>query len=731
MTVLTTRTPAALPVIRTTRRAVCPYCGVGCVISAVIEEGRIVQIGADKSMAPNFGMLCQKGAMLSSPAIWDTSKRLQHPMIREKRDQAPRQVTWEEALTFIAGRLKAIRNSHGADSIAFYGSGQCDTEASYLFSKLFKGYLGTNNTDSNSRLCMSSAVAAYTLALGSDGPPTCYDDIFHADVILIIGANMAVNHPVLFNMIARRRAASPGLKVIVADPRKTRTADLADLHLPIHAGSDVALVQLIARGLLLNGRLDESFIQRSTEGFSAYRSQLMMLDEAALLATCGLEAQTIQTIVDWLPEPARLLSFYCQGANQSSRGVDKNLAIINLHLQLGQIGKPGAGPFSLTGQPNAMGGREVGYLSHQLPGYRLVATAAHRQDMERMWRIAPGSISAKPGLSAVRLFEQAAAGNIRALWTACTNPVVSMPNSGQIKQAMGKLDLLIHQDCYHPTETGLFADVLLPAAQWGEKTGTMTNSERLVSRSQKMFDPPGEAMPDWWIAAAVGRAMGFTGFDYVTAEQVWDEIRHSTAGRPCDMKGITNARLAIGPVRWPCPDEGSGGVHRRYMDGLFHTDSGRARFTTPASLPPDEVPSPDFPLGLTTGRIASQWHTRTRTGLVEELNRQEPEPFVEIHPGDAARFGVVDTQWIRMTSRRGSAVGRARVTETIRMGLLFMPFHWGELFAEGTSINAATSPAIDSISGQPELKFCAVKIEPLPCAPALVPMSASRQGALS
>lgn len=710
------------------RTATCPYCGVGCRITAEIEGDRIARIYADKNHAPNFGMLCQKGAALGDPEIWNEQGRLTHPMIRLRKGEPLRRVSWDEAASFIADRLAAIRAAHGDESVAFYGSGQCDTEASYVFSKFFKGYLRTNHVDSNSRLCMSSAVAAYIEAFGSDGPPTCYDDIPHAHAFLILGANMAVNHPVLFNLIKKRRTADPGVKLIVVDPRKTVTAEAADLHLPVAPGGDVALLQLIAARLMTMGRVDWDFVSHHCENFTAYATHLAALDQTALLEACGVAESLIDQAVQMLAENRRMLSLYCQGANQSASGVDKNLALIHLHLQLGEIGRQGAGPFSLTGQPNAMGGREVGYLSHQLPGYRLIVNPEHRAETEKLWNLKPGAIRPEPGFSAAPLFAALAGGAIRALWTACTNPVVSMPDASVVRDGLARAELVIHQDCYHPTETGLHADVLLPAAQWGEKTGTMTSSERLVTRSRKFFDAPGEAMPDWWIACRVAQAMGFAGFDFVTAEQIWDEIRITTAGRPCEMTGITNARLARGPARWPCADEKTDGADRRYVDRRFHTETGRARFALITMRPPEETADEQYPLGLTTGRIASQWHTRTRTGKVAALNRQEPDPFIEIHPVDAARFSVHDGQWVKMISRRGCATGRLRVTESIRPGLLFMPFHWGDLHSPDTNVNTATNSAIDPRSGQPELKYCAVRLAPAAAPRQTIPALAQRLG---
>lgn len=692
-----------------TGKAVCPYCGVGCLITAAVFENRIIKISAGKSAAPNFGMLCSKGVYLKD--VFDEKHRLSFPMIRRHRGMAPTRVSWEEAISFMAENLRRIREENGNDAAAFYGSGQLDTEASYLFTKLFKGYLGTNNMDTNSRLCMSSAVAAYVRSFGSDGPAACYADIPDAGVILVIGANMAENHPVLFQMIRRARVKSPGMRVVVIDPRRTKTAEFADVHVPLAPGSDVAFLEVVAKRLLALGRVDKRFVRRSTEGFDGYRASLESLDEEALLSVCNVHPARAAEVVEYLAEPCRLLTFYCQGTNQSTQGVDKCLAIHNLHLQLGEIGKKGSGVFSLTGQPNAMGGREVGYLSHQLPGYRFVANESHRAYLEGAWGISPGSIASRPGLSAIRLFQAAAQGKIKALWVAATNPAVTLPDVKVARQGLRKAEFVIVQDCYFPTETAEFADVLLPAAQWGEKVGTMTNSERLVVRSEKFLEPPGSARPDWWIVAEVGRAMGFEGFGFGSEEAVWDEFRRLTAGTPCDMAGMLNDRLRKEPLRWPCPHPQHPGTERRYTDGKFHTSSGKARFHTAAHRSPDESVDGEFPLGLTTGRVASQWHTRTRTGRVRQLVMQEPEPFIEIHPCDAERNGVGEGDWIYLVGRRGRTYGRARLTKGIREGLLFMPFHWGELFHPETNVNRVTNPAFDPISEQPELKFCAVRIQ--------------------
>ncbi len=697
------------PIAPATGKAVCPYCGVGCVLTATVDNGVVTKIAADADQAPNFGMLCAKGVYVKKTLGPET--RVTRPLARDSRDEPFREVSWDEAAARVATGLRECREAHGRDSVAFYGSGQLDTEASYLFTKLFKGFLGNNNMDTNSRLCMSSAVAAYVRAFGSDGPPTCYDDIGQADVFLIVGANMDANHPVLFNMVRRRRSTAPHCRYIVVDPRRTQTAALADIHVPIAPGSDVAFLQLVARRLHRRGRVDWDFIKRHTDGFIEYFDHLDRLDESLLLAACDVDESVIDDVVTTIAHPdARLLSFYCMGTNQSTRGVDKNTALINLHLQLGEVGKPGSGPFSLTGQPNAMGGREVGYLSHQLPGHRLVARAEDRSAVEDHWGLESGSIDPAPGLTAVEIFERAARGDVRALWIACTNPAASMPDVKVAQAGLMRADLVVVQDCSLMSETVAYADVVLPAAQWGEKCGTMTNSERLVIRSEKLLEPPGEARPDWWIAARVAREMGFTGFDFERIEEIWDEYRPLTRGTPCDQWGMTNERLQRGPLRWPCPDESHPGTARRYLDGRFATSSGRARFWTTEQQPAAERIDEAFPLVLTTGRIHYQWHTRTKTGLVAELNRREPEPFVEAHPRDAADCALSDGEWVALIGRRGRACARLRVTERVRPGLLFMPFHWGDSFHPRTSANHVTSRALDAVSKQPELKYAAVRL---------------------
>ncbi len=692
----------------TTGRAVCPYCGVGCVLDATVVDGRVERIAAVAD-APNQGMMCPKGALLSR--VFDDEQRLTQPMLRRAKNEPLRAASWDEAIRFVADRFRKTLDTRGPDAVAWYGSGQLDTEASYVFTKLFKGFLGSNHTDTNSRLCMSSAVAGYTLAFGSDGPPTCYDDIEHADTFLILGANMAVNHPVLFNRVRRRRTDADHARIVTVDPRFTKTAEHGDLHVPVAPGGDVALLQWLARRLLDAGHVDEGFVSAHTTGWPEHRACLESLEPGFLARLSGVPDDALEALAATIDRDHRLLTLYCMGANQSTVGTDKNTAIINLHLMLGQVGRPGCGPFSLTGQPNAMGGREVGYLAHQLPGYRKVADATDRAEIELAWGLSPGAILPEPGLTAVPMFEAAASGRFDAIWIACTNPVVSMPDAAVAKRALRNTPLVIVQDITTRSETAAYADVLFPACQWGEKSGTMTNSERLVVRSEKFLEAPGDAKPDWWAPARLGRAMGFDGFDFGNNEAVWSEFITLTDGRPCDCSGMTNDRLEQGPLRWPCPSADHPGAPRRYTDGVFATPDGKARFHTGRLDAPAETPDEAYPLWLTTGRVAAHWHTRTKSGLAPELARQEPDPFVELHPADAAQAGIDTGDACVVSSRRGQARATARLTERLRPGVVFATFHFGDGFAAGVNLNDTTHAACDPVSKQPELKACAVRVE--------------------
>src|SRR6266478_1339119 len=574
-------------------QAICPYCGVGCRLLMESACGELL-----------------------------------------------RPMRWADALGWTAARFREIIDRHGPDAVAFYGSGQLDSEASYLAVKLFKGSMGTNNTDSNSRLCMASAVTGYQTSFGADGPPCCYADIDLSDCLVVWGSNMADAFPVTFNRMKAHLKAKPGVELIVVDPRRTDTAKHATLYVPVAPGGDIPLMNAVGRLLLERGAVDHDFVAAHTEGFGAYRDFLLHTDWEAMVSAAGVPEAPIRALADRLARSRALLTFYCQGLNQSTVGMWKNNSIINLHLLTGQIGKPGAGPFSLTGQPNAMGGREAGLLAQALPGYRFSEDPGHRAEVEAYWGRPAGTVSTRPGLTAVEMSRALEAGRLKAIWIAATNPAVSLPDLHQVRRALSKAELIVVQDPYHPTETTQFADVLLPVAQWAEKTGTMTSSERLVSFSEQVVNPPGMALPDWQILARFGQAMGFSGFEFEDSGAVWDELIGLTAGRPCDMAGVTSERLRRERhLRWPCPSVDHPGTERLYLDRRFATPSGRARFHARPHRPPRETTDHEFPLvaqaapARAVGVRRSPPRRRGRgrpgrgaVGRVEQPSRPDPPP---------------------------------------------------------------------------------------------------------
>jgi len=706
---------------RATRgQAICPYCGVGCRLWMEAAYGEVIRVKGVADAPANLGGICAKGATLAQ--VIATPDRLAHPQVRQARGGDFRPMKWAAALDWTAARFRAIIDAHGPDSVAFYGSGQLDTEAVYLANKLFKGSIGTNNTDSNSRLCMAAAVVGYRTSLGADGPPTCYADIDDADCIVAWGSNMAEAHPVTFDRVKARRKADPSVELIVVDPRRTATAETASLHVPVAPGADIPLMNAVGRLLIESGAVAEAFVAAHTSGFAAYRDFLLRADWDAMVSAAGVPEAMIRDLAGRLGRARAWLTFYCQGLKQSTVGVWKNNSIINLHLLTGQIGKPGAGPFSLTGQPNAMGGREAGMLAQALPGYRSVDDPQHRAEVEAHWGRPSGTISTRPGLTAVEIFRALESGRLKAIWIAATNPAVSLPDLHQIRRALAKADLVVVQDPYHPTETTRLADVLLPVAQFAEKMGTSTNSERLVSHSEQVVVPPGSALPDWEILARFGRALGFSGFDYKDAAQVWDDFIPLTAGRPCDLAGMSAERLRRERhLRWPCPTADHPGTERLYTDGRFPTPDGRARFLPRAHQPPRESPDHEFPMVMTTGRIYAHWHSLTRTGKSPKLVQREPAAYVEVHPDDAAALGLAAGELAEVSSRRGILRLPVRLDAGLRRGLVFVPFHWGDEHGDATAANYLTIPATGRLAKQPEFKYCAVRLVPIAAATEVAP----------
>ena len=696
------------PTADKTVRSQCPYCGVGCGIELVVRDNQVVRVQGDPHHPANYGKLCIKGATLDR--VLTTPNRLTRAYLRQGRPGAAVHVPIDLSLALrtAADRLRAIIERHGPDAVAFYISGQLTTETSYLINKLCKGLIGTNNIDANSRLCMASAVAAYTQAFGSDGPPCSYADIEAADCFFVIGSNTAECHPVTYRRI-EKQVRQHGAKLVVVDPRRTATARYADLHLPIRPGADAALLNGLLHLLIRDERIDRAYIAQHTVGWEELAAMVRAFTPELTAQITGLSVEQIERAAALFGQSERTLSLWSMGVNQSRNGVAKALGIINLHLATGKIGKPGCGPFSLTGQPNAMGGREVGYLAHQLPGYRLVANPQHRAEVEAFWGLPPGAISPRPGLPAVELFEALAAGTIKAIWIICTNPLTSMPNLDTVERGLRRAELVIVQDSYADSATLRFADIVLPAAQWAEQAGTFTASDRHITLLNQALEPPGDARPDWQLVQAVARFMGYGDrLAYRSAAEIYDELRQLTRGRhPLDVSGVSHARLRQGPIQWPCPDEAHPGTPRLYRDGRFATPDGRARFLPAEFVPPGELPDAAYPFWLTTGRVLEQWHSRTRTGQVPKLNQKATRSYVEIHPDDAAELAVMDGELVNLYSRRGGCTAVARFNPDIARGVLFMPIHW-----QDGNPNWATSPIVDPNSKQPELKACAVWLAP-------------------
>jgi assimilatory nitrate reductase catalytic subunit len=721
------RDPLPVDELRETR-SVCPYCGTGCGVIVQSRGASIVGVRGDPAHPANFGKLCPKGNTLHLTATPEVllHARLRQPSLRVGKD-APREVvTWGAALDHAADRF-AETVSRGGDRAAFYVSGQLLTEDYYVFNKLARALVGTNQIDSNSRLCMSSAVVGYKRTLGSDSPPCSYEDLELADCVFITGANPAAAHPVLFGRLLEARRTR-GTRFVVVDPRCTDTTRAADLHLQIAPGADLYLLTAMLHVLLRDGTIDERYIASSTEGFEAVAASAQRLDLRSAAQTCGLKVADIERAAREFARAPATLSLYCQGLNQSIHGSDNTAALIHLHLATGQIGRPGAGPFSLTGQPNAMGGRESGTMATLLPGHRDPAVEADRAEVARLWGI--DALPAQPGLTAVELFEAAADGAIDALWIACTNPAQSLPDQRVVRAALARVAFVVVQDAFAQVETNRFADLLLPAATFGERAGTSTNSERRIALSRAAVPAAGEARPDWEIAADFARRLACRIapdrerlFAWATASEVFDEYKRFSAGRELDFSGLSYETLdRIGPQQWPwhraqetvsAASDGTGAA-RLYLDGRFPTPSGRARFVPIELRMTAEAPSAEFPFSLTTTRLRDQWHGGSRSGLVGAL--AGAMPAVELAPASLHRLGAADDDLVRVASARGQLVLPVRANETLAETLAVIPMHYGRRWLPASDgVNALTmgTGAIDPLSKQPELKHAAVQIEPV------------------
>jgi assimilatory nitrate reductase catalytic subunit len=693
----------------------CPYCGVGCGIVATPDGQGGAAIAGDRDHPANAGRLCVKGAALGETLGGEA--RLLHPTIHGVR------TTWPRALDAVAAGFAAALEAHGPQSIAMYLSGQLLTEDYYVANKLMKGFLGSANVDTNSRLCMASSVAGHRRAFGADVVPGCYDDFDQADVVVFVGSNAAWCHPVLFQR-AEQAKARRGARIVTIDPRRTATAELADLHLPIAPGADAILFSRLLVEIADSDAFDRAHVDAHTSGFEPALEQAHAIapDRPTTAARCGVAEQDLAAFLDlWIGAP-RVVTAFSQGVSQSARGTDKVNAILNVHLATGRIGKPGCGPFSLTGQPNAMGGREVGGLANQLAAHM----DFHPADVDRVRRFwnAPAMATA-PGLKAVELFEAIERGAIKALWIISTNPAVSLPRADAMRAALGKLDFLVVSEVTAHVD-GLLdaATVVLPAAAWGEKDGTVTNSERVISRQRPFRRPPGEAWPDWRQVSEVARRLGHgAAFAYRSPADIFREHAalsgfENDGRRAFDIGGLATLAdaeyAALAPAQWPRPRNGKGRKRFFSQGGFFHPD-GRARFVAVEDPPPPRLKA-GFDFVLNTGRVRDQWHTMTRSGLSPRLARHREAPFVEVHPDDAERLGLSDGGFARLTTAHGAAELKVVATPNQRRGSLFAPIHWTDATAGRARIGALTHPSVDSISGQPDSKATAATIAPSPIA---------------
>lgn len=696
-------------------KTTCPYCGVGCGIEARVDAAlHQVSIRGDSAHPANFGRLCSKGSALGDTV--ELTGRLLEPQVYGRAS------SWSDALDVVAASFRRIIDRHGSDAVAFYGSGQLLTEDYYVANKLMKGFIGSANIDTNSRLCMSSSVAGHKRAFGADAVPTCYEDFELADMIVLIGSNTAWCHPVSFQRIRAAKNANPDVKVVVIDPRKTSTCDIADLHLPIAGGSDAILFNGLLHYLHQQNRIDKDYVHRHTQGIANALAAASRYGIEQVAEQCRLALSDVETFYRWFGDHIKILSLYSQGINQSSSGTDKVNSIINCHLATGRIGKPGCGPFSLTGQPNAMGGREVGGLAHQLAAHMEFANPADIDRVARFW--GSTSIAQKPGYPAVELFDAIYAGKVKAVWIMGTNPVVSLPNADKAKQALQQCEFVVVSDCIANTDTTALAHVLLPASGWSEKDGSVTNSERRISRQRALFAPAGNAKPDWWIITQVARRLGFEkAFDYRSPLEIFREHAALSgfendaehAARDFDISAFAGISQhdydALQPIQWPVNQAYPHGKARLFEDGCFYTASGKAQFIAVKPKAPVNLPDSRYPLILNTGRLRDQWHTMTRTALSAKLNQHRPEACLEVHPSDAERYGLSAHGLASIESAWGKMLARVMITEAQPQGSVFVPMHWTAQYASQGRVGALVNPVIDPVSKQPESKHTPVCIQ--------------------
>lgn len=688
-------------------KSTCCYCGVGCGILVRKDRKGSVTVEGDPDYPVNKGMLCSKGINLHH-TVNDRSDRLLYPQLRYHRSLPLQRVNWEQAMDRAAAVFSTFIKKYGPDSVAFYISGQCLTEEYYVINKLVKGFIGTNNIDTNSRLCMSSAVAAYKMSLGEDIVPVCYDDIELSDCIFVTGANPAWCHPILWRRVEAHKAANPDVRIIIADPRITDSCSIADLHLQIDPGADIELHHAIGRILIEEGRIDKSFITQHTERFDVYREKVFERSVRDYSQACGIPESELRHAARLIGNAKAFLSMWTMGLNQSAVGVNKNLSLINLHLITGQIGKPGAGPFSLTGQPNAMGGREVGGLSNMLPAHRDLNNENHRKEIQEFWK--GKDISPNPGLTATEMFDALDSGKLKAIWIICTNPLVSLPNIRKVETALSKAKFVVVQEMSAQVETLKFADLVLPAATWLEKEGTMTNSERRISYLPKLLEAPGEALPDAEIINMFARKMGFKEFDFRSVNDIYKEHVSITKGTNIELDKLDHEEIERNrSVQWPYKNGVSG--KRMFTDHKFFTYSGKAILHAVPFHSPVEKVSNEYPYILTTGRVRDQWHTMSRSGKVSKLKKHSPGSYLEMNPVDAKRSCITENDLVVVRSARGDVRVPVKISATIKKGVVFLPMHWGRLAGDDLNrTNNLTSDVVDPISKEPDFKYCVVNV---------------------
>jgi len=695
----------------------CPYCGVGCGIEASVSIDQTVDIKGDKHHPANWGKLCVKGTTVGETL--SHSGRLMQPMIYGKPTSP------QKAVLAVAEGLANMIAEHGADSVAFYVSGQLLTEDYYVANKLIKGFLGSANIDTNSRLCMASAVVGYKRAFGSDSVPASYEDLDAADLLVLVGSNAAWAHPILFQQMAKSKRDKPNKKIVLIDPRETDTADVADLHLAIKPGSDAILFNGLLVYLSDNHALNHDYITSFTQGFEAALSEARLTAATIqdVATDCDISVELVNQFYQWFAQTSRTVTFYSQGVNQSSSGVDKSNAIINCHLATGRVGQVGASPFSITGQPNAMGGREVGGLANQLAAHMDFNLPSDVDRVARFWQAS--NMAQENGLKAIDMFKAVHEGKIKAIWIMHTNPVVSMPDADFVRSALERCPLVIVSDNMANTDTVKMAHIQLPASAWGEKSGTVTNSDRTISRQRAFIKSPVNAKPDWWWISQVALHMGFDhAFNYRCEADIFRE--HAALSgfendgvisrRDFDISALANVSNAeydrLQPIQWPVNQQYPKGCKRLLSDGQFFTKNRKANFIAITPRPPKEICSEAYPFVLNTGRYRDQWHTMTRTAKTGRLLQHRKEPLLSMHPQDINQLNLTSGNIVQVESRLGQALLRLSADEGLRRGEVFAPIHWTSVYASQSRIDSLIPAHADPLSGQPESKHAVVSIKP-------------------